>query len=176
MVEVTPITWPLGEKFDQDPITTLIRKRGNQVDAAILMIAALRASGVAARPKDIFPDEFVTNSYTLAEYFDGVQWKPCYPKIGPVAKPPVRQDDLEKFRQWVSNAPPGSRVALNILIDGVWYPYCAGRKAPIAFTLDPAPGTYLLSCTLGDVCHLRRFVLRPATIESISLVSQKPVI
>ncbi|MCE5313700.1 MAG: transglutaminase-like domain-containing protein [Armatimonadota bacterium] len=162
MVEITPMTWPPGEKFDQDPITTLICKRGNQMDAAILMIAALRASGVAARTKLFFPDELVTNSYTLAEYFDGVEWKPCYPKIGWVSKPAVRRDDLAKFKQWAYSVPKGSGPSLNILIDGVWYPYCNGRTQPITFTFDPAPGTYMGSYTTGNVCHIRRFVLRPS--------------
>ncbi len=163
LVKIQPITWPLGEKFDQDPITTLICKRGNQMDAAILMIAALRASGVAARATPVYPDEFVSNSYTLAGYFDGIQWKSCYPKVGIVLKPRVLSEDLAKLTQWAGDIQQYSKLSLYVLVDDVWEPYSAGgRKDPATCSFDLAPGSYMASYEIGDICYMKRFVLRPS--------------
>ena len=165
VTEIEPMVFPLGEKCDQDPITTLTCRRGTEVDAAILLVAALRAAGVAARMRPVWPDEYVNRTYALVEYYDGKQWLPCYPTTRQRPKT-IRTADRIALQQWSQQAPAGTPVSLYMLIDGLWRPYSIqGSNNASTFRVDLQPGCYLAAYRVGDVCHVKQFRLQSAEPE-----------
>jgi len=160
---VDPMAFPLGEKCDQDPITTLTRQRGTEVDAAIVLVAALRAAGVAARMRAVWPDEYVQRTYALVEYYDGQHWHACYPTTRQQPQT-VQPADRLALQQWCQQAPAGATVSLYMWVEGLWRPYTTdGRKSASTVRMDLQPGQYLAAYRVGDVCHVKQFVLRAAT-------------
>lgn len=160
-IHVEPTTFPFGDKFGLDPITTLRGKRGDHVDIAVLMVAALRSAGVAAHIVPVYPDRFAHNNYALTEYYDGYNWKPCYPALERKPEPHADPRTLSAISNWFTNG-KGENEALYVLQGGVWRPYCPGGRdvrAEVIFSLYP--GTYLATYTVGDMCYVRNFILRP---------------
>jgi hypothetical protein len=156
---IEPTTFPFGEKFGQDAMTTLRGHRGDRVDVAVLTVAALRSAGVAAHIVPVYPDRFAHGTYTLVEYYDGTEWKPCYPSMDSPAEPKADPKALAALNRWLADG-KRKNAAVYALQGGVWRPYnSGGRDLHAEASFDLLPGTYLATYTTGDICHTKTFVV-----------------
>jgi len=153
-------TYPFGEAFWQDSVTTFKRKYGTKPDIAVLIVAMLRTNGVPAKiNKEILPDRFFNNSYSLVDYYDGSAWKPLYPKQKVVKSD---RNDLNKLKTWVENGAK-SNLAFYYINDGEPYAYGNGDRYMVAtYSLDLLPGKYMASYKNGSNVELYFFNIRKA--------------
>jgi len=151
-------TYPFGDTFWQDSVTTFKRKYGKKTDIAVLMVAMLRTNGIPAKiNKEITPDKFFNNSYNLVEYYDGNNWKPLYPKQKEVKS---NQEDINKLKAWVDNGPKDN-LAFYYIKNNELFAYGSGERFMVAkYSYDLLPGEYMASYKKDNCVKLSFFEIR----------------